>query len=139
MKKAKNRVLFIWLAIILALTVGLAGCALSQEEPQMLGESLAAGVMTESDNSSSNIEDQIQVTNRYEALLDRTCAIYQEHTGVAIDSEQLKNALDQAKGELLDEALETRLQNLVDDGKITQEEADSYLEWWQSRPDIELP
>jgi polyhydroxyalkanoate synthesis regulator phasin len=139
MKKAKNRVPFIWLAMILALTVGLAGCVLSQEESQILSESLAAGVMTESDNSSSNIEDQVQAMNRYEALLDRTCAIYQERTGVAIDSEQLKNVLEQAQGELLDEALETRLQNLVDEGEMTQEEADQYLEWWQSRPDIGLP
>jgi hypothetical protein len=27
----------------------------------------------------------------------------------------------------------------VDDGQITQEEANQYLEWWQSRPDIEVP
>ena len=107
MKKAKNRVLFIWLAIMLALTLGLAGCALSQEEPQITSESLTTGVMTESDNSSSTIEDQIQATNRYQALLDRSCAIYQESTGVVIGSEQLKNALEQAQGELLEEALET--------------------------------
>jgi hypothetical protein len=37
------------------------------------------------------------------------------------------------------EALKSWLQDLVDKGKITQEEADQYLEWWQSRPDIELP
>jgi len=51
----------------------------------------------------------------------------------------LKGALDQAQTELQEEALETRLQNLVDEGKITQEEADQYLEWRQSRPDIEAP
>jgi len=56
-----------------------------------------------------------------------------------MDSGQLKDALDQARSEMQDEALESRLQNLVDEGKITQEEADQYLEWWQSRPDIELP
>jgi len=91
--------------------------------------------MTASDNSSSSIEDQIQATDRHQALLDAACAIYQQSTDVAIDSEQLKDALDQAQGELLDEALEARLQNLVDEGNITQEEADSYLEWWQSRPE----
>jgi polyhydroxyalkanoate synthesis regulator phasin len=95
--------------------------------------------MTASDDSSGNTEDQIQATDRHQALLDRACAIYQENTGVAIDSEQFKNALDQAQGELLDEALETGLQNLVDEGEMTQEEADEYLQWWQSRPDIGLP
>ncbi|HXZ30485.1 MAG TPA: hypothetical protein VEG43_04900, partial [Dehalococcoidia bacterium] len=76
--------------------------------------------------------------DRYQALLDKVCAIYQEKTGVAIDSGQLKAALEQAQGELEKEALQSRLQNLVDNGKITQEQADQYLQWWQSRPDIGL-
>jgi uncharacterized membrane protein len=100
---------------------------------------IVGGVVVAGNDSSSNTEDQSQTTDRYQALLDRACAIYEENTGVAIDSEQLKDALDQARSEIQDEALESRLQDLVDEGKITQEEADQYLEWWQSRPDIELP
>ena len=79
------------------------------------------------------------VETRQEALLDRVCQIYQENTGVAIDLQQLKDAFTQAQREMQDEALQSRLQKLVDEGKITQEEADQYLEWWQSRPNIELP
>jgi len=139
MKKSKNRVLFISLAMILALTMGLTGCALSQEEAQILSEGLTGGVVAAADDTSSNIEDQSQAMGRYQVLLDRACAIYEEKTGAAIDSEQLKDALGQARSEIQNEALESRLQNLVDDGKITQEEADQYLEWWQSRPDIEVP
>jgi hypothetical protein len=97
------------------------------------------GALVAAADSSSTTADQNQIIDRYQALLDRACAIYQDNTNVAIDSEQLKDALDQAQSELQEEALETRLQNLVDDGNITQEEADSYLEWWQSRPDIEAP
>jgi uncharacterized membrane protein len=100
---------------------------------------IAGGVIAAADNSSNNTEAQNQTTDRYQALLDKACAIYEEKTGVAIDSGQLKDALDQAQSEMRDEALESRLQNLVDEGKITQAEADQYLEWWQSRPDIELP
>jgi len=100
---------------------------------------ITGGLIAAADDSSSNIEDQSQATDRYQALLDRACAIYEENMGVAIDSEQLKDALDQARSEIRDEALESRLQNLVDNGKITQEEADQYLEWWQSRPDVGLP
>ena len=100
---------------------------------------IVGGVVAAGSDSSGNAEDQSQITDQYQALLDRVCAIYEEKTGVAIDSEQLRDALDQAQGELQEEALETRLQNLVDEGKITQEEADNYLEWWQSRPDIEVP
>jgi uncharacterized membrane protein len=100
---------------------------------------IVGGVVVAGSDSSSNTEDQSQTTDRYQALLDRACAIYEEKTGTTIDSEQLKDALDQAQGELRDEALETRLQKLVDEGQMTQEEADQYLEWWQSRPDIEVP
>jgi len=100
---------------------------------------IAGGLIAAADDSSSNIEDQSQATDRYQALLDRACAIYEEKTGVAIDSEQLKNALEQAQSEMQDEALKGWLQDLVDEGKITQEEAAQYLEWWQSRPDIALP
>ena len=135
----KNRILFISLAVMLALSVGLIGCAASEEEPEIPLGVIAGEVVAAEDDSSSNTEDQSQPADRREALLDRACAIYEEKTGVAIDSEQLKDALDQAKTEMQDEALESRLQDLVDEGKITQEEADQYLEWWQSRPDLELP
>jgi hypothetical protein len=97
------------------------------------------GALVAADSSASTTDSQSQTTDRYQALLDRASAIYEENTGVAIDSDQLKDALNQAQSELQEEALETRLQNLVDEGNITQEEADSYLEWWQSRPDIEAP
>jgi hypothetical protein len=102
---------------------------------------ITGGVVAAVSNDSGNTTtgNQTQATVRYQALLDRACAIYEEKTGVAIDSEQLKDALEQARSEMQDEALQNWLQNLVDNGKITQEEADQYLEWWQSRPDIELP
>ena len=138
MKKAKNRVLFIGLAMTLALAMGLTGCALSQGEAQILSEGQTAGVVTAASTSSNNTEAQSEVTDGYQTLLDRACAIYQESTGVAINSEQLRDALDQAQDELQEQALESRLQNMVDEGQITQEEANQYLEWWQSRPDIEV-
>jgi uncharacterized membrane protein len=100
---------------------------------------VVGGVIVAADDSSSNIEEQSQATDRKQALLERVRAIYEENTGVAIDSEQLQDALKQARSELRDEALENWLQNLVNDGKITDQEANQFLEWWQSRPDVELP
>jgi hypothetical protein len=99
---------------------------------------IVGGVVAASD-TSSNTGEQSQGADRYQTLLDKACAIYEEKTGVAIDSEQLKDALDDAREEMQCEALESWLQDLVDNGKITQEEADQYLEWWQSRPDVQLP
>jgi hypothetical protein len=101
---------------------------------------ITGGVVAANSNSDDTAAGkQAQAAERYRALLDKVCAIYEENTGVAIDSGQLKDALDQARIEIQDEALESWLQNLVNDGKITQGEADQYLEWWQLRPDVQLP
>jgi len=72
--------------------------------------------------------------NNTDALLNRTCEIYQNNTGVAIDPQELKAAFQQAQSEMMQTRLETRLQNLVNKGVITQEQADQFREWWQSKP-----
>jgi hypothetical protein len=82
--------------------------------------------------------DDSQPETKYEALLDRVCEIYQERTGVAIDQEALKDAYAQAQSERQTEALKTWLQSLVEEDKITQDEADEYLEWWQAKPDVPI-
>jgi len=80
--------------------------------------------------------DEIEPEAQHEALLDRVCEIYQENTGVAIDQEALKDAFAQAQSEMQIEALETWLQSLVEEGEITQAQADEYLDWWQAKPDV---
>jgi hypothetical protein len=86
------------------------------------------------DDSQPNAANQMA----NQTLLDRVCEIYQENTGVAIDPQALEDAFAQAQSEKLQEALDSRLQYLVDQDKITQSEADQYKEWWQSRPDVPL-
>jgi hypothetical protein len=80
--------------------------------------------------------DDSQPEAQHEALLGRVCEIYQEKSGVAIDQELLKDAFAEAQAEMRTEALQNRLESLVNEGKISEDEADQYLEWWQSRPDI---
>lgn len=82
--------------------------------------------------------DESEPQARHGALLERICAIYEDNTGVAIDPEALKDAFAQAQREMQAEALKNRLQSLIGEGKITQDEADQYLEWWQSRPDVPI-
>ena len=76
--------------------------------------------------AADNGEDS-QPEAQYGMLLDRACEIYEQKTGVAIDQEALKDAFSQAQSELRAEAMQNRLQNLVDQGQITQEQADDYL------------
>jgi len=92
---------------------------------------LAGVVFANPENGDNN-----QPESKCGALLDRVCEIYQENTGVAIDPQQLKDAFVQAQDEMELNALESRLQSLVDQDRITQEEADQYLEWWESKPDV---
>ena len=82
--------------------------------------------------------DDSQAKTQYEAFLDKVSQIYQQNTGVAIDAQQLKTAVAQAQKEMQNEALQSWLQNLVTESKITQPQADQYLQWWQSRPDTPL-
>ena len=73
-----------------------------------------------------------------QALLDRVIAIYKEKTGVAIDSQKLQDAFTQAGSEMRDKALDTYLQNLVDQNKISKEQAEQYKKWLEAKPDVPL-
>jgi len=93
------------------------------------------GVVLATDNGD---EQESPAGDGYPALLKRVCAIYEENTGTTIDPEALKDAFAQAQNEMQTEALKNCLQNLVGQGKMIQEQADQYLEWWQSRPDVPI-
>jgi hypothetical protein len=80
--------------------------------------------------------DNNQPAAQQQTLLDKVCAIYEQNTGVAIDSGELQKAFDQARSEMRDEALNNYLQGLVDKGKMTQEQADQYKAWLESKPDV---
>ena len=105
----------------------------------VLSIAVAVGIVTGVVFAQSDNGGDIEPKAQHEALLDRVCEIYEENTGVAIDPQALQDAFIKACRELRDEALSNRLQKLVDEGTITQEQADQYLEWWESRPDMPLP
>jgi hypothetical protein len=88
----------------------------------MLISSIAAGVTLAQSGGGSGAQ-----AGNDTALWDKVCEI-----------DQLKAAYTQAQTEMQAEALQSRLQNLVTQGKITQEQADQYLQWWNSKPDISL-
>jgi Skp family chaperone for outer membrane proteins len=89
-------------------------------------------------NSISTTDQSQTPESRDAALLAKVSAMYQEKTGVAIDTTALKEAFAQAQSDMRNEAVNTRLQNLVSEGKLTQEQADQYKQWWQARPDTPL-
>ena len=82
--------------------------------------------------------DSDQPVAQHQALLDKVCAIYEQNTGTAINSAELQKAFDQARTEMKNEALDNYLKGLVDGGKITQEQADQYKAWLESKPDVDV-
>jgi len=55
---------------------------------------------------------------------------------LGIDQEKVESAFEQASQEMRDEAMNSRLQKLIDEGKMTQEQADQYKAWMESRPNM---
>ncbi len=53
---------------------------------------------------------------------------------LGLDAAVVDDAIRQASEELKDEAIQKKLNALVEKGRLTQEQADEYLNWIQSRP-----
>ena len=62
-------------------------------------------------------------------LLERVADILE------IDQEDLIDAFEQARQEMREDAFTSHINQAVEEGLITQEQADEILEWWLQRPD----
>ncbi len=92
------------------------------------------GVALANDHSG----EEGEAATRLEIMLDKVATNYFELTGEELNIEALQTAFGQARDEMRAEALQNHLDRLVEDGVITQDEADEYLEWWQSKPDVSI-
>ena len=52
-----------------------------------------------------------------------------------LDEEELADAFKQTRQEMCEERQEQRLQNAIDEGLITEGEAEQIRGWWDSRPE----
>jgi len=95
----------------------------------LLVAGITAGIVFAADNNNTQ-------PNQGEDLLAKVCTIYAQKTGVTIDEATLKDAFNQAQNEIQLAREKSQLQNLVTQGKITQDQADQYLKWLQSRPNV---
>ena len=55
--------------------------------------------------------------------------------GLGLTEAQVQDAFDQARTEMQDEALQAKLDQLVENGRLSQEQADEYKGWYDSRPE----
>ncbi len=74
--------------------------------------------------------DKVQSGTSGNTLMARVATI------LGIDQQKLEDAFIQAQKEMDQEALTEQLKIMVNQGTITQEQADQYQQWWQSRPDM---
>lgn len=58
---------------------------------------------------------------------------------LGLNESQVQDAFKQARTEMQDEALQAKLDKMVESGRLTQEESDEYKEWYDSRPDTLTP
>ena len=68
-----------------------------------------------------------------ESFASRVAAI------LGLEEAQVQDAFNQAARETQDEGLQRKLDRQVDQGRLTQEQADEYMEWYQSRPEALSP
>ncbi len=83
-----------------------------------------ATVMAEGEEETTPLPEASE-----KGLLDRVADILE------IDTEDLINAFKQAQQEMKEEVFINRLNQAVEEGRITREQADEIIEWWGQRPD----
>ena len=54
---------------------------------------------------------------------------------LGLDETTVQDAIDQARAEMQEEALQAKLDRLVENGHMTQEQADEYKTWIESKPE----
>lgn len=101
----------------------------------VLGGTLGGIGIAQANDQSTN---QTSTTSQLSTLLDKVASIYQQNTGVAIDSQELAKAFTQAQKEMRSTALDNYLNNLVTKGIITQDQANQFKTWLDSKPNIPI-
>lgn len=102
----KVKVLVSVLVVVVLLTVGGVATVMAQEEPTPPSEESPKGLLA-----------------RVAGILD-------------IPQEELTGAFKQAKQEMREEALIRYLDKAVEEGRITQEEADEIKAWYEQKPEV---
>jgi ABC-type sugar transport system substrate-binding protein len=100
----------------------------------VLGITLGGVVIAHADDENANTTTTDSITS----FIEKVAEIYQANTGVAIDPQQLQQAITEARQAIRDEALDNYLQKLVNDGTITQDQADEFKAWLDAKPSLDV-
>jgi hypothetical protein len=122
--KGKRKLALIGLAVVLGLTV--------------LGFGINTALVAASDNttdqdSTTAVVSESDETDTKDSRFDVFVSKLADKLG--LDKDTVSTAIKEVRQEMMEEAWAERLQEAIDEGFITQEQADEILEWIRSRPD----
>ena len=122
--RSKRKLALIGTAVVLGLAI--------------LGLGISTAVVAASNDSSqqtstTSVVSASDVTDNQTSPHDIFVSKVADKLG--LDTDTVATAMKEARQEMMDEALAERLQEAVDEGRITQEQADQISEWMKSRPE----
>jgi hypothetical protein len=119
--RGKRKLALIGLAVVLGLTI--------------LGFGINTALVAASDNSSDQSSTTAVVSTSDNETSPEDIFVSKLADKLGLDEGIVAAAIKEVRQEMRDEALAKRLQEAVDAGTITQDEADQILQWMKSRPD----
>jgi hypothetical protein len=123
--RSSRKILLIAVLAVLIIGGTLGGVAIAKADDQ-------------NNTTTTVVATSNQTQDRLSTLMDKVAEIYQQNTGVTLDSQQLSTAFKQAEEAIRNDRIGSFLDKLVENGKITQDQADQFTQWWNSKPDVPL-
>lgn len=82
--------------------------------------------------------DDDSITPATSSIMERVAELYKNNTGITLDPNQLQAAFDEAHQEMREQSRNTMLERLIENGVITEEEANDLRNWLDEKPDIDF-
>ena len=125
--RKRTKFLVIAIAAVLVLTVGLATTAFAtgSSDDEGAGEQALTANGDELVLASEGEEQQGPCHRFMDKVLEK----------LGVTEEELIDAINEARSEMIDEWVEQRVNDALADGLINEDEAAAILEWWQNRPE----
>ncbi|MHB8104765.1 MAG: DUF2680 domain-containing protein [Dehalococcoidales bacterium] len=95
-----------------------------------VGGTLGGIALTRSNNNNADRAQSIT------EMIDKAANLFQANSNTANIMQGLEKDFGQAGQALKSDAVDSYLKKLVEDGKITQEQADQFKAWLDARPDM---
>ena len=122
--RGKRKLALIGTAVVLGLAI--VGLGISTAVVAASGDNTQQASTTSVVSASDTTDNE---TSQFDTFVSKVA------DKLGLDEDTLATAMKEARQEMMDEALAERLQEAVDEGRITQEQADQISEWMKSRPE----